>query len=208
MVQRGAFTTMRSDGEIPIVVDHDMGRVVGRVTHLRTDEYVGPGKVDWWAAHADISDPPSWLKKQGGVSWDCLPLSEQDVNGTRRVLKGILREISILSPSLKPAEPLAQVTWIGQPETPNKTEANHSPASTYYAPVVTRTKRDLDKREELERRLDWLKQTGHYTDFELVLPRTCKTSSRVAASPANTHPRPSAAVSSFKVTDRTLATRT
>lgn len=62
MVQRGAFTTMKSDGEIPVVVDHDMNRVVGRVTHLRTDEYGGLGNVDWWAAHVDITDPPGWLR--------------------------------------------------------------------------------------------------------------------------------------------------
>jgi hypothetical protein len=53
-------------------------------------------------------------KRNGGVSWSHNALQTQDVNGTTRLLRGIIKEVSILSPGVEPAEPLARVAWIGE----------------------------------------------------------------------------------------------
>ena len=115
MVQRGALETLTRDQEIPVVVDHDMSRQVGTVREL----FVAPDYQggDWYWASVELTDPPGWLKRDGAVSWSHVPLREQDVNGTTRLLRGIIKEISILSPTVQAAEPRARVEWIGEPVT-------------------------------------------------------------------------------------------
>lgn len=128
MVQRGALETLTRDQEIPVVVDHDMSRQVGRVREI----FVAPDYQggDWYWASVELTGPPGWLRRDGAVSWSHVPLREQDVNGTTRLLRGIVKEISILSPSVQPAEPRARVEWIGEPVKRSAGEVIHHPPGT------------------------------------------------------------------------------
>lgn len=72
------------------------------------------GGGDWYWASVELTYPPGWLKRNGGVSWSHNALQTQDVNGTTRLLRGLITEVSILSPSVEPAEPRARVAWIGE----------------------------------------------------------------------------------------------
>ena len=109
MVQRGAIEKIRLDEPTPVVINHDMDRQVGTVREIYTAPSVDGGHVrDWFYASCEITDPPGWLKVNGGVSWSYRTLQRQDVNGTERLLRALIDEISILTPSTRPAEPLAR----------------------------------------------------------------------------------------------------
>ena len=116
MVQPGALETVGLDEATPVVIDHDMDRQVGTVREIYIAPSVDAGHVpEWFYASCDFEGPPGWLRAGGGVSWSHIPLRTQDVNGTTRLLRGVIKEISILTPSTRPAEGLAQVAWIGSP---------------------------------------------------------------------------------------------
>ncbi len=86
---------------------------------------------DWYWASVEITDPPGWLKRNGGVSWSHNSLRELDVDGTTRLLRGITHEVSILSPTVKPAEPRARVEWIGEPVTTVGEVLRHQPGTKF-----------------------------------------------------------------------------
>ncbi len=98
----------------PIVVDHDLDRVVGHVRNLYVAEDVDYGTRvrKWWFASCEISDAPGWLKRGGGVSWSWNPLHTREVGETTVVARCLLKEISLLTPSTRPAEPLAPVRLV------------------------------------------------------------------------------------------------
>ena len=134
MVQRGALETVGRDQAIPVLVDpvlvdHDPSREVGYVL----ETFVAPDYKggDWYWASVEITDPPGWLKRNGGVSWSHNPLRELDVDGTTRLLRGIIHEVSILSPNVKPAEPRARVEWIGEPVTTVGEVIRHPPGTKF-----------------------------------------------------------------------------
>lgn len=142
MVQRGALETIKRDQEIPVVVDHDMSRRIGTVREIFVAPDVTGGVVrEWHFASCELSDPPGWLKRNGGVSWAWIPLQEQDVNGTTRLLRGLIDEISVLTPSAKPAEPCARVAWVGEePSAPREEVIYHPPGQLvrrYYETAIT-----------------------------------------------------------------------
>jgi hypothetical protein len=118
MVQRGALEQINRDQPIPVLVDHDMSRQVGTVREIFVAPDITYGGVvqDWYFASVEIAEPPGWLKFNGGVSWSHVPLRTQDVNGSTRLLRGIISEVSVLSPSVKPAEGFACVAWVGEKE--------------------------------------------------------------------------------------------
>lgn len=91
---------------VPLLIDHDPGREIGRVRSLHVLDTAG-GR--WWCAVADVTAPPSWLRKGTGAS-----ISRWDTFSTDRwgydVVRGaFVKEVSVLSPGVKPAEPGAQV---------------------------------------------------------------------------------------------------
>src|SRR5688572_30904277 len=98
MVARDALVPLKLSEPIPVVVDHDMDRQVGTVRHLEVRNEVISGAFcsPWWLAHVDISDPPSWLKRGGGVSWCHNNLREwipAEIE-TTAVLKCLIHEVS------------------------------------------------------------------------------------------------------------------
>ena len=98
----------------PVVVDHNLDRVVGHVRNLYVAEDVDYGTRvrKWWFASCEITDAPGWLKRGGGVSWSWNPLHTREVGETTVVTCCLLKEISLLTPSTKPAEPLASVRLV------------------------------------------------------------------------------------------------
>jgi hypothetical protein len=133
MVQAGALERVNRDQPVPVLVDHDDGRVVGEVREIAT--FPETDGRTWLFASVALSEPPEWLKRNGGVSWGYKVLQEQDVNGTRRLLRAFVTEISVLSPSVQPDEPLARVTWIGEQRLRARTvEHRHPPGRVLRRP--------------------------------------------------------------------------
>ena len=123
IVPRGPFETISRDGEIPVVIDHaderEEANVIGRVRELSVFPDVTGGIVrDWYFASVELSAPPSWIRRGCGVSWSHIPLATQDVNGTTRLLRGVITEVSVLSPSVEPAESMARVCLLGDARSP------------------------------------------------------------------------------------------
>jgi hypothetical protein len=114
MYHGDALRMLPSDKTVPLLVDHDEGRAIGTVDELFRLEWIdGP----WLAARATVpGDLPTWFKRGAPASCGYLPLHRRDVAiaGTRADVIGnaLLREISVLSPGVEPAEPLAEVMLV------------------------------------------------------------------------------------------------
>ena len=118
----------RELSDIPILVDHiKEAEPIGRVTALRTDRCWTGGTWQW--VHAEITDPPAWLRKGAAVSISHSAYSTRTPWGAEwdLIQKAFLNEVSILSPGVKPAHPRARVEWIGKPE-PQAARTDRRPA--------------------------------------------------------------------------------
>lgn len=60
----------------------------------------------------------SLLKRGTRASFAFASLHKQALGDGRRILRALVTEVSILSPSRKPVEPLARVAWIGERSSP------------------------------------------------------------------------------------------
>ncbi|HUP50872.1 MAG TPA: hypothetical protein VM198_00245 [Longimicrobiales bacterium] len=173
MVQRGALETIR-DEPIPVLVDHDPDRRVGTVRELYIAPDVVAGLVqEWYFASVELDAPPGWLKRNGGVSWACRSLQAQDVRGSTRLLRGLIDEVSVLSPSVRRAEGRAAVAWVGEREVSSAAgpSADRSAAGEeviYHEPVLVRRYYSTPivvhdgalRREPVERLAGHLPRTG------------------------------------------------
>ena len=68
-------------------------------------------------------------RRGGGVSWSWNPLHTREVGETTVVVRCLLKEISLLSPSTSPAEPLARVAFVKEspPESAAAGEVIYTP---------------------------------------------------------------------------------
>ena len=117
MVERGALAQVRLDQRIPVVINHDRSRVIGHVREIvvREDVISGTDVALWHFAHVDLDDPPIWLERNiTGVSWAHNDLWSWKPPGSGRGCsgRGSSTRLAILTPSTKPAEPLARVVWF------------------------------------------------------------------------------------------------
>ena len=112
LYQRGGLELLSLKG-VPLLADHDTSRQVGTVHELinfpDTDG-------EWIAARATITDKPEWLKRGTRASFGFASLQDQQVGDWSRVLRGLISEVSILSPGVRPVEPLAQVALLYRTE--------------------------------------------------------------------------------------------
>jgi hypothetical protein len=84
-------------------VDRDQRDQIGRVREIFVAPDVNAGVVrEWHFASVELSAPPDWLKVGGAVSWSYSALRTQQVGETTRILRALINEISILSPSTRP----------------------------------------------------------------------------------------------------------
>lgn len=146
--------------DIPIRVDHIKdAEPIGRVTALRTDDCWTGGT--WLWIHAEIDDPPGWLRKGTPVSIGRSAFDTRRPLGAEweLVSKAFLTEASVLSPGVESAFPRACVEWIGDPVT----RASSEPAGEVIPlkPVPVRRARDPDS--EL---LDWWRAAPDGLDEE------------------------------------------
>lgn len=102
-------------GGAEVWVDHDESQPIGRVLELcRMDAADSPFGLSLFA-RCEIDSPPAWLKRNTAASISYKTLWRGDVNGWEIIRHGFLNEVSVLSPSLRPAEPLARV-MLWEPE--------------------------------------------------------------------------------------------
>jgi hypothetical protein len=158
LYQRGAFQFLPGKSTVPLLVDHDDDREVGTVHELFELDWIdGP----WIAARATVTDPPVWLKRGetkasfGSKTYD---RREIDIRGTSAdiVAKAFVEEVSVLSPSVKPAEPRAEV-WsyrlaepaVRSPAVPDRAVVGDTYEDDYRPAMFEELERKLG------RRVDW-----------------------------------------------------
>lgn len=116
VVERGALEAVVRDEPIHVVVDHE--RQVGTVREIFTapDVLYGRHVTDFYFASVELTDAPAWLKRGGGVSWSHRALHTREVGESTVLVRGLIDEVSLLSPSVQPAEPFATISWVGEEE--------------------------------------------------------------------------------------------
>ena len=106
LYQRGALQLHR---DAPVLVDHDDNQPVGLVRELA--EWPDTDGV-WVWARCTIDRPPSWLAKGTRASVAYASLARGGMGDWSWVHRGLVTELSILSPSVEPAEPRARVVLL------------------------------------------------------------------------------------------------
>jgi hypothetical protein len=119
MVERGAIVPMSLSEPTPVIVNHDEDRQIGTVRTFAIYDDVISGKLcaPYYFAHVDITEPTA-MRRGDGVSWGYNPLRTMELAGTRLIRSALIREVSVLTPAVKPAEVFAKVVWVGELETP------------------------------------------------------------------------------------------
>jgi hypothetical protein len=159
----------------PLLVDHDDSKEIGTVTELSRMEWLdGP----WFTAVARVTDAPAWLKRGTRVSFGFSPLHTRDVHirdsRAEVIGRGLVNEVSVLSPGKRPAEPLAEVLSVrahdGEPAAVRPSErAAAGEVIAHGSAVLRRERRAAAETEELRRRMEWLEEMGQNVPMELVL---------------------------------------
>jgi hypothetical protein len=115
LYQRGALELQR---DTPVCVDHDEHRPIGRVREL----FEHPDTDGLWlAALTTITAPPAWLRRGTPASISYINLRTQTLGESCRVLRGLVPEVSVLSPGVKPAQPGARVALLQRDQRPATT---------------------------------------------------------------------------------------
>ena len=116
VVTHDAINQYQLSKPTPLVVDHDFGQTIGRVTNtwVSKDVDFGTRVRNWWFAGAELDERPEWLKRGCAVSWCYHPLHTYQPwdDGPEVMTSALLREISVLSPGVEPREKLARVGYV------------------------------------------------------------------------------------------------
>ena len=97
--------------EIPLLVNHDPDRRIGTVHELARMGWTdGP----WVVARATVDDAPAWLRTQRKASFGFIPHSTRTYSNGDLIAGALVREVTVLSPGRKPAEPCADVPLLRQ----------------------------------------------------------------------------------------------
>lgn len=108
--------------DAPVCIDHDDDQEVGRIVDLlRFDDAHGR----WHWAKCEIDRPPEWLRRgtKASICFSALQRGEAANRGIVR--RAIVREVSILSPGVKPAEPFAEVAVLKDAPKPARPQSRH-----------------------------------------------------------------------------------
>jgi hypothetical protein len=152
--------------EVPLLVNHDPVLRIGTVDGLCRLDDTPLGGVKWLYARAEIDAPPEWLKKGSAASIGFLPIQRVERWGRDIVRRGYVDEVSVLSPSKAPAEPLARVMLLYEPEPKAPKATVLEPVFVPASPAPRKSSRHKREMDELRRRLD---AAGPGADFELIL---------------------------------------
>jgi hypothetical protein len=117
MIERGAIVPSSYSKPTPVIVNHDEGRQIGTVRSFAVYDDVISGKrcAPFYFAHVDLTGPTA-MQRGDGVSWGFRILREMELAGTKLIRSALINEVSVLTPGMKPAEPLAKVVWVGELE--------------------------------------------------------------------------------------------
>lgn len=123
----GRALRLHADG-VPLCVDHDIEQRVGTVhTIFEIDD---TGSRPWFFARATVEDPPVWFGLTTRASVAAHGFQVQPVGAGKVVVAGLLKEVSLVSPSLRPAEPSAGVVRLSPLGTSTPTPATRAPVWT------------------------------------------------------------------------------
>jgi hypothetical protein len=139
---RDGLRWLPKETDVPLVVDHDMGREIGRVMSLHALQWVD-GR--WWTAHVTVTDRPPWLKRGTGASFEYKALDKMDINGWSYVRNAIVCEVTVTSPDCEPRDPGARVLTLHPAETVRSSKPSPTATSDraggevfYGGPVIRR----------------------------------------------------------------------
>lgn len=115
LYDRSALRMLPGRETVPLVVDHD--REIGTVNALYVTEWHdGP----WLVASATVAEAPPWLARGTKASFEYSVIHRRDLtplgSDADVVASGILNEVSVLSPGVRPAEPCAEVLLFERAE--------------------------------------------------------------------------------------------
>ena len=110
LYEAGSLRFLPGVSEVPLLVDHDNNHRIGTVHELARIEWIdGP----WIAARASLSDPPAWLRQyQTKASFGHKNYNRRTYTEGELIAGAFIDEVSVLSPSVQPREPLAQVLLL------------------------------------------------------------------------------------------------
>jgi hypothetical protein len=92
-------------------------------------------------ALAELDDAPPWLQKGTPASISHSACHRTIYNGWEVIRDGLVTEVSVLSPGVKPAEPLAQLITFTRQESPPATTRADRPSvagEVFYGGAVIR----------------------------------------------------------------------
>lgn len=108
LYQPDALRFLPSRPTVPLLVDHDDEREIGFVREIiRMEDTTGP----WLFARAVVTDPPAWLRRGTPASLGSKILRRGTFHDDL-VCSAIVDEVSLLSPGVEAAEPLAEVAVL------------------------------------------------------------------------------------------------
>lgn len=96
---------LRLAPKAPVLVDHDQGQAIGRVVELVPFD-------QWLSARVVFDERPDWLRKGSGASVGHIGLRRQPLGAGERIIDAYVTEISVLSPSMSPANRGARVELL------------------------------------------------------------------------------------------------
>lgn len=157
--------------------------VVGDPDAVAMEDTTGP----WLVARAVVTDPPSWLARSTPASLS-QKILERSSFYAGLIRHALLDEVSLLSPGVKPAEPLAKVVLLERAEKPSVPAARPTSAparatrsvaggEVFYGAgpyggsgVIKRRNHKAEaETDELNRRLEWAERHHGRADFEQIL---------------------------------------
>ncbi len=127
MLERGGFKPLPGK-TIPVCLDHEKDRVIGRVESTFYNECWTGGT--WLFALAHLDEVPDWLERDRAVSIAHATTFRRTMPGGWDLLtRGLITEISVLSPGQKPAHPLARVMTVTRSPAAGSVATSYRPSS-------------------------------------------------------------------------------
>jgi hypothetical protein len=109
LFQSGALELVQG---APVYIDHRKDRRIGVIREL--SEFADTDGT-WLFAHTTITDPPDWLKRGTAASMSYATAQRRSLGPAHeRVLRGLVTEVSVLSPGVLPEETRAKVVLYRQ----------------------------------------------------------------------------------------------
>ena len=111
LYEAGALKFAPAVTEIPLLVDHEDDQRIGTVHELVRIEWLdGP----WLCARATVDEAPGWLRTRTKASFGFIAHNTRTYSEGDLIAGALVREITVLSPGRKPAEPCAEVLLLRQ----------------------------------------------------------------------------------------------